>query len=107
MGLLVLVCACSNSTERARKVMKNAGYEGWLTHPIYEGKQRCNSVLDGMRRQGYDTRFLQQWIASNSSYVLFVGYGEPEDKIVWRNASSASVENRIGAEALIRAFAQS
>lgn len=105
MGLLVLTCACSGADGLARKYMKQAGYEGWITHPIYEGKQKCNSLLEGMRRQGYDTRFLQQWIASNSSFVVFVGYGDTNEKLVWRNAYSGSVESRIDAEALIKAFA--
>lgn len=106
MGLLVLTCACSGAPALARKHLKNAGCTEWLTYPIYEGKQKCNSVLEGMRRQGYDTRFLQQWIVSNSSFVVFAGYGEPSDKIVWRNAQSGSVESRIAAEALIKAFAE-
>lgn len=105
MGLLVMVCTCSGAVGRARKVMKQAGYEGWLTHPVHEGKQHCTAVLDGMRRQGYDTRGLQQWIVSNSSFVLFIGYREPKEEIVWRNASAGSVEARIATEALIKAFA--
>lgn len=106
MGFLVLACSCAGSTTQAREVMKKAGYDGWLTHPIREGKQHCRSVLDGMRRQGYDTRFVEQWIASNSSFVIFVGYDAETKELIWRDARSGSVESRVAAEALIKSFAE-
>lgn len=105
MGLLVMVCACSGSTGLARKYMRNAGYEQWASHPVHEGKQHCVAVLDGMRREGYDTQGLQQWIISNSSFVVFVGYVEESKGLVWRDARAGSVESRIAAEGLIQAFA--
>lgn len=105
MGLLVLGCACGNTMGLARKTMKNAGYEGWLTHPVHEGKQHCKVVLEGMQREGYDTRELQQWIAWTSTFLVFVGYNEETKKLVWRNSRSGSVESRVDAEALIKAFA--
>lgn len=102
--ILVMCCDCHNSDGLARKLLRDAGDEQYLTRPVYRGK--TNSI-EAIKKNitGDNSVYVENivhYILNSARYAIVIGYDN--EHLVWRDFSNGKMQPRLDAEIIVNSY---
>lgn len=103
MPLTVIACACGSSETTARNFLKSAGYQNWLTIPVFKGKEKSLIALDSVP-PAPEKEMLLSFLRNASKWVVIIGYDE-NGNMRWSDISHNAPRSTIEAQFVVETFA--
>lgn len=96
--MLILCCRCGAAEPLARKVMREAHFEGWQTQPLVKGRAECMAALNRLP-QDKAVQEVRKFIQAKSSWTIFLR--EIDGEYRWVDVGHGGTVNRIEAELIL------
>lgn len=101
MSLAVVACQCGSSQSLARNFLHSAGYPGWATIPIVQGKERSKRALERIPRFP-EIEMLENFLEGASKWVVIIGWNDQACR--WSDISHNASVTRVEAQFLVDTF---
>ena len=103
--ILLLACNCGGVVPLLRGVLKEAGCDGWLDVPVYQGKKYALETLEQFPEY---YRKLPQWgalydsINNRSSFAVVIGYDK--DNFRWSDVVMGDLKSNLDGQIIAKQF---
>lgn len=95
-------CLCGSSDQLARQTLKKYGYEGWLSIPVPQGKEKSLRMLERIPRTP-EVEMLENYIKNASKWVVIIGWNENGCR--WTDVAHRNAKAQVEAQLIVEAFA--
>ena len=97
-----LSCTCGGAETMVRKKLRKYGYDGWMSIPIIQGKDKVLAELKAAAPIP-EIESLILHVQQVSSFAIILGYKNNE--CLWADISKNDIASDVRAETIIKEFA--
>lgn len=107
MPLKIFACTCGNSTNLARRTLKQAKNVPWLEFPITRGKKLVMKEMEELPdfvKNSAEYKALKAMLGHKSKFVVFFGYSTETQAVIWADVASGKLQEKLDGQLIAEKY---